>query len=190
MTNERDAIREALLVLRAQSGDRAALGDLLARVEPSLLRHVRHVVRDQAIAQDALQEAFLLVHRKLRWLRDPSLFRPWLYRIATREAVRVARRQRARLEDPLDGTGYDAPGNLAELGQVEKIMANEAVAAISQISPASRAVLSLHYLEGYTLQESAAILGLSPGTVKSRLAAGLTQLRRLLGLAIGSRSVG
>jgi RNA polymerase sigma-70 factor, ECF subfamily len=187
VTDERDAVREGLLVLRAQSGDRAALDELFARMQPALGRHLRHVVRDETIAEDALQEAFMLAHRNMRWLRDPLLFRPWLYRIASREAIRLARRQRARPEEALAERDYDTVRDPRRGGQLEDIMANQAMAAISAVSPASRAVLSLHYLEGYTLQESAGILGLSPGTVKSRLAAGLSQLRALLGLATGNR---
>lgn len=146
MPADRDATREALLVLRAQSGDRAALDELFTLVESALARHLRHVLGDASLAEDALQEAFLLAHRKMRWLRDPRLFRPWLYRIATREAVRLARRQRRRPEEPLEKSDWNVVDEQRAGGPEDQIMRDKAARAITQVSPASRAVLSLHYL--------------------------------------------
>src|SRR5215471_14445161 len=95
---------EYLLVLRAQTGDREALDHLFRRVQIPLLRHLMLVTRNPADAEDVAQQVFLLVHRKLDWLRDPALFRPWLYRIATRQALAHVARQRARGEAELSET--------------------------------------------------------------------------------------
>ncbi|HEX8337241.1 MAG TPA: sigma factor, partial [Pyrinomonadaceae bacterium] len=71
------AEREALLVLRAQSGDRGALDALLASVQEPLYRYVLSLVRERHSAEDALQETYVRVYRKLGYLREAELFRPW-----------------------------------------------------------------------------------------------------------------
>jgi len=164
---------EYLLVLRAQTGDREALDHLFRRVQIPLLRHLMLVTRNPADAEDVAQQVFLLVHRKLDWLRDPALFRPWLYRIATRQALAHVARQRARGEAELSETAA-AVMTIDRSMQVEEVRRK-----IDHLPAATRAVLSLHYVDGYTLEESAAILGLPIGTAKSRLWAGVARLRRL-----------
>jgi RNA polymerase sigma-70 factor, ECF subfamily len=128
-----------------------------------------------------LQEVFLRVCRKLGYLRDPALFRPWCYRICTREALRRLRRERwwrgqVRDERVLQQVAGPEPPAAPDPELVARLPD-----LIGQASPAARAVLALHYLDQRTLDEVAADLGLPVGTVKSRLAHGLAQLRRALG---------
>jgi len=164
---------ETWQVLRAQTGDREALNDLLAGIQHGLYRFILSVVSDRALAEDVLQEVFLRIYRKLTWLDDPAAFRAWAYRIASREAFRLLKRERrwsARQSDEallesLPAAAEDPPPlDFARL--------------VDNASPASRAVLTLHYLEGMSLDEVAAVLGIALGTVKSRLAYGLSALRR------------
>lgn len=82
--------RQTLLVLRAQCGDRAAFEELLAGVEVRLLRYLAGLIGDSHAAEDVLQETFVIVWKKLGWLRDPELFRPWIHRIAVLEAAMLA----------------------------------------------------------------------------------------------------
>jgi RNA polymerase sigma-70 factor, ECF subfamily len=98
MTEAAGAGRESWLVLRAQSGDREALDELLKSVQGPLYGYVFSLVRERPLAEDILQEVFFRVYRKLGWLREPELFRAWAYRIATREAFRHLRRERRRAE--------------------------------------------------------------------------------------------
>ena len=96
------------------------------------------------------------MHRKLRWLRDPATFRPWIFRIATREAIRIAKRRRSGPEQPQSDADWSdlavaGPGRSQEMLVLER----EVVAAVFRVSAASRAVLSLHYLQGLTLHEAA-----------------------------------
>ena len=172
--------REAFLVLRAQSGDREALDALLASVQEPLYRYVLSLVRERHVAEDALQETFVRVYRKLVWLREPGLFRPWAYRIATREAFRQLKRERrwaeqVRDEETLGAT--PAPPPREEFAHELSGRLRETVAGLS---PASRAVVVLYYLHEMSLEETAAVLGVPLGTVKSRLAYGLGALRRQL----------
>jgi DNA-directed RNA polymerase specialized sigma24 family protein len=82
------------LVLLARSGDRQALNALLASVQAGLYGYIVRLVEDRHLAEDILQEVFMLIWRKLSWLLDPEFFRPWAYRIASREAFRRLRKQR------------------------------------------------------------------------------------------------
>ena len=174
------AEREAFLVLRAQSGDREALDALLASVQEPLYRYVLSLVRERHLAEDALQETFVRVYRKLGWLREPGLFRPWAYRIATREAFRQLKRERRWAEQVRDEEtlgAQPAPPPREEFAQELSGRLRETVAGLS---PASRAVVVLYYLHEMSLEETAAVLGVPLGTVKSRLAYGLGALRRQL----------
>ncbi|HEX7828286.1 MAG TPA: RNA polymerase sigma factor [Thermoanaerobaculia bacterium] len=157
------------LVLRAQSGDRDAFDALLRDIGPALLRYVTRVTNDVAMAEDVVQETFVAIVGKIAWLSDASLFTPWAYRIASREAFRVLRKRRPFVEEA-DVATFDEP---PDPWQRERLLAS-----LETLSPASRAVITLHYLEEMPLSQVAAILDLSAGTVKSRLAYGLAHLRK------------
>jgi RNA polymerase sigma-70 factor, ECF subfamily len=166
------------LVLRAQAGDRAALEALLGHAEGELRPYAAAMVPDGDLRSDVLQEVLVLVYRKLGTLREPRAFGAWARRIAAREIFRALRasrdRERTHEELPPD-LPADSVEPLASDGLLERLPA-----LLEHVSPASRAVLALHYLDGLTLDETGAVLDLPPGTVKSRLAYGLATLRRLL----------
>ena len=140
-------------------------------------------------ARDVLQDALLLVCRKLPSLRDPRWFRAWAYRIATRECLRRHRRDRpwreALRDEAVDGALHDAAlhGAAGPGGGAPPFDA-ELVAAIPReldaLPPASRVVVRMHYLDEMTYVEIAEALEISVGTVKSRLGYGLALLRRRL----------
>jgi RNA polymerase sigma-70 factor (ECF subfamily) len=163
-------------VLRAQCRDREAFEALLGGVQPALRRYLLGLAGPDA-ADDLLQDVLIIVIRRIGSLDDPALFRPWLFRIASREAFRYLKKRRTwsnrhEPDTPLD----ELPATAPTAGQdvMPELLASEA------ISPASRAVLMLHFQEELTLPAIAAILALPLGTVKSRLAYGLRALRRVL----------
>jgi RNA polymerase sigma-70 factor (ECF subfamily) len=174
----KDIPQETRWVLRAQTGDREALDALLRAVQEPLYRYVLSLMGEPALAEDVLQEVFLRVYRKLRWLRTPELFRPWAYRIASRETFKHLRRERRWTDQVRDEAVLESrPAPPAQLTPEDVTRLPEMVAAVS---PASRAVIVLHYLHEMKLDEVAEVLGIGLGTVKSRLAYGLATLRRLL----------
>ncbi len=174
------AEREVFLVLRAQSGDRGALDALLASAQEPLYRYVLSLVREPHLAEDVLQETFVRVYRKLGWLREPELFRPWAYRIATREAFRQLKRERPWAEQVRDGETLGAVAAPPPREEFAPEMSARLRETVAGLSPASRAVVVLYYLHEMSLEETAAVLGVPLGTVKSRLAYGLGALRRQL----------
>lgn len=168
--------QEVFWVLRAQAGDREALDELLKLVQEPLYRYIVSLVSSRALAEDILQEVFILIYRKLTWLREPELFRPWAYRIATREAFKHLKRERRWTESSVDESALeDLPAPERDILTPELM-----TQLVEQVSPASRAVIVLHYLHDMQLDEVADVLGLALGTVKSRLAYGLGSLRKLI----------
>src|SRR5262245_21065651 len=156
MADDRSPMR---LVLLAQAGDRAALGELLRYVQAPLHAYLARLLGDGHLAEDVLQDVFVIVWRKLRWLREPELFRPWVYRIASREAVRRLRKERfwARRRRELRLAALPAADPPEPVPREWLAQLPDRLAAVT---PASRAVLLLHYLEGLTLDEVAAVLAL------------------------------
>jgi RNA polymerase sigma-70 factor, ECF subfamily len=179
MTDVASREQEAWRVGRAQAGDREALEELLQSVQAPLARYLSRLVNDGALAEDILQEVFFRIYRKLRWLREPELFRPWAYRIATREAFKALKRERRWSEQVRDeAVLLSLPAAAPEPKDSELI--GRLPQLVARLSPASRAVLLLHYLHELPLEEVAAVLDISTGTVKSRLSYGLAGLRRVL----------
>ena len=165
---------EMLLVLRSQSGDRDALEELLRGTQAFLLPYIRRMVGAQG-AEDVLQDVFLQICRNVRSLDEPKFYRAWAYRISTRASFAFLRRRRLWEDRHEDSIEVD---NLPDCYEEDAtILVAELHSLLDRVSPASRAVLDLHYLEDLTIQEVAAILQLSAGTVKSRLAYGLKCLR-------------
>jgi RNA polymerase sigma-70 factor, ECF subfamily len=167
--------QEILWVLQAQSGSRKALDELFKSVQEPLFRYIVTLVNDRHLAEDVLQEAFIRIYRKLRWLREPQAFRAWSYQIATRESFRYLKRERLWTDQVRD------EGVLDVVPVAEPVYSPELVrqipALVSDLSPASRAVIVLFYLHDLSLVETAAVLDIPVGTVKSRLAYGLESLR-------------
>ena len=117
------------------------------------------------------------IARNVVWLMEPRLFRPWAFRIASRAAFSHLRRVRRR------GVEESADLVLASLPAADPPPGNELLTELLDsdvLSPASRAVLVLHFQEDMELAEVAAVLEIPLGTVKSRLAYGLKTLRRYL----------
>jgi RNA polymerase sigma-70 factor (ECF subfamily) len=169
------ATEQTLLVLLAQTGDRAALEQLLRDTYAPLRGYITRLV-GAALADDILQETSLQIFRKLPYLREPAVFRPWTFRIASR--IAFSHLKRARRWQPLDDA---PPEHLSTLNPSLGELPDEAfLTLLDQVSPASRAVLLLHYQHDLSLEESAAILEIPIGTAKSRLHYGVTTLRKHL----------
>jgi RNA polymerase sigma-70 factor, ECF subfamily len=166
---------QTLLVLLAQTGDRVALEQLLRDTYTPLRRYITRLV-GAALADDILQETSLQIFRKLPFLREPAVFRPWTFRIASR--IAFSHLKHARRWQPLDDA---PPEHLTNFNPSLGEPPDEAfMTLLDHVSPASRAVLLLHYQHDLSLEESAAILEIPIGTAKSRLHYGVTTLRKHL----------
>src|SRR5712691_2821696 len=173
-----DKERENWWVLRAQSGDQEALNELLKAVQEPLYRYIFSMVRHQHLAEDILQEVFIRIYRKLRWLQEPRVFRSWAYQIATRETFRHFKRERRWANQVTDETPIKTIPALPSRDELTPDLIECLPQLVANLSPASRAVIVLYYLQEMSLDETAAVLSIPIGTVKSRLAYGLESLRR------------
>jgi RNA polymerase sigma-70 factor, ECF subfamily len=172
---EIEASNQTLLVLLAQAGDRAALEQLLHETYAPLRRYIMGLV-GAALADDVLQEASIQIFRKLRFLREPAVFLPWTFRIASR--IAFSHLKNANRWQPLEDA---PPEHLAAFDPTLGEPPNESfLALLDYVSPASRAVLLLRYEHDLTLEEAAAVLEIPIGTAKSRLHYGITSLRKIL----------
>ena len=174
-TSEAPPPDQTLLVLLAQTGDRAALEQLLRDTHAPLRRYITRLVGAD-LADDVLQETSIQIFRKLPFLREPAVFRPWTLRIASR--ISFSHLKHARRWEPLDAARPEslAPSNF-NFGEPPD---EGFFALLDNVSPASRAVLLLHYQHDLSIEESAAILEIPIGTAKSRLHYGVTTLRKYL----------
>jgi RNA polymerase sigma-70 factor (ECF subfamily) len=161
------------LAAAAAKGDRAALEALLRR-HASLVNAVcRRVLGHHEDALDAAQEALLAIARKIHTFDGRSRFTTWCYRVATNAALDEARRRNRRpapvefLPDPRTG-GQSIDDLVADQLDVD--------AALSQLSPDHRAAVALRDLVGLDYAEIGEVLGIPPGTVRSRIARGRAAL--------------
>jgi RNA polymerase sigma-70 factor (ECF subfamily) len=167
----------AIIVARAQTGHAPSLDRVLRLLQEPLWRHIHALVADADLADDVLQEVLWIIARRMSQLTDPRWFRAWAYRITTREALRRARAERrwrdALREETLAVLEMPEPDQLFDPEQIAAT-----IAEIDALSPASALVMRLHYVDGLTLPEIAESLEIPAGTVKSRVAYGLTVLRK------------
>ena len=155
---------EPVLVALAQNGDQEAMEALLRRSYRPLRGFITPMV-GASHADDVLQEIALAIFQNLRYLRHPRAFRSWAFRLASRRAFRHLKRETrwARLEtDPDAISSVPAPETLPEALEAGLL------AAIEQVSPASRAVLLLHYCR--SVGPDAAALDLRDSTLLGELA--------------------
>ncbi|HVI72052.1 MAG TPA: RNA polymerase sigma factor [Pyrinomonadaceae bacterium] len=180
MAVEAASERESWWVLQAQSGSHEALNELFKSVQDPLFRYIVSLVRDQHLAEDILQEVFIRIYRKLRWLQEPAAFRAWTYQIASREAFRYLKRERRWSDQVRDEETLSALASDDHESEFPRELIQTLPQLVGSLSPASRAVVVLFYLHEMSLVETAAVLEIPVGTVKSRLAYGLQSLRRSL----------
>jgi RNA polymerase sigma-70 factor (ECF subfamily) len=176
MRRDPGTVLDEWLVVSAKAGGEQAFAQLVARWTPRLLRHASHLLRDADQAQDAVQDAWLGAARGLRRLEDPARFRAWMFALVSRRcADRVRRSVRDRR---LAVQVADLGGPPVEVnGADQRLDLRHAVAGLPV---EQRLVVSLHYGEGFGIDEIAAAHGLPSGTVKSRLFAARQTLKSFL----------
>jgi RNA polymerase sigma-70 factor (ECF subfamily) len=174
----------------AQGGDLRAFEQLFHQYQRGIYNTIFQIVRSESDAADLTQDVFVRAYRALPRLQTPEAFVSWLYRIAvnlSRNHLRDAARARTESleynsDDP-EGGGQreiaDTSGDPAALAQSGDT-ARHVRQAIATLSPDHRTVVTLHHLEGMPVEQIAAIMNCSVGTVKSRLSRARDHLRRKL----------
>ena len=176
MRRDPGTVLDEWLVASAKAGGEVAFGQLVTRWTPRLLRHASHLLGDIDQAQDAVQDAWVGAARGLRRLEDPAGFPAWIFALVSRrcaDRVRRSVRDRRLAVQVADLRGSAAEGNGAD----RRLDLRQAIAGLPV---EQRLVVSLHYVEGFGIDEIAAAHGLPPGTVKSRLFAARQTLKSVL----------
>jgi RNA polymerase sigma factor (sigma-70 family) len=172
---------EALVALVARS-DEGALAELYDRVGRVAYGLAFRVLRDDRLAEDAVQEAFLGVWRTAAGFRaERAKASTWILTLVHRRAVDLVRREERRRTEPLDDETRDAATSDSAEDAVWLGFERERVQrALRQLPDGQREALELAYYGGYSQSELAERLGMPLGTIKSRMFAGLARLRELL----------
>ena len=161
-------------------GDDDALGVLYDRFGRTAYRLAFRILRDSALAEDAVQEAFLAVWRSAdAYKRERAKPSTWILTVVHRRAVDLVRREQSRRGEPLEVAPEPVSGP-ADEDAVLRDRRAAVQAALTELPGEQRQALELAYYGGLTQSELAERLGVPLGTVKSRMFAGLGRLRELL----------
>jgi RNA polymerase sigma-70 factor (ECF subfamily) len=181
---------EALLLAYRGHADRLAFDELVHRYERELFSYLRRYLGDASMAEDAFQSTFLQVHLKCDQFEEGRKFRPWLYTIATNQAIDAQRRNKRHRGVSLDRNikhdGSDDLGSLMDLlvskepnpdVRAENAQNREWIRrTVDELPETLREAVNLVYYQGLKYREAAEILKIPVGTVKSRLHAAILKL--------------
>jgi RNA polymerase sigma-70 factor (ECF subfamily) len=154
-------------VRAAQRGDIVALNALLTDLAPWVGRLCTSIALDRG--PDAMQETFIIVIRNLVTLREPAALRGWVRRIAVREALRMVTDHRVVLVDEVDDLADRSSAGAGDTAIEALTTAIDVRDRLAALPAHQRAILVLRDLEDLSEDETAAVLGVELGTVKSRL---------------------
>jgi len=175
------------VVEAAKHRSHSAFAAIVDYYEPRLRATVFYVVQDEELSRDALQETFLRAYRALPRFRGDASLGTWLHRIAYTTSLEQLRVRRRRPETPLPADVDDAAVMVSDPG--DDMALREIVSgAMAQLPPEQRLVLLLVDRDGYDYRTVAEIMGVSCGTVCSRLQRARGKLR--LALAHEPQSTG
>jgi RNA polymerase sigma-70 factor (ECF subfamily) len=192
-TESPDRVRisdEELLSAYREQADRSAFDELVRRYERELFSYLRRYLGDASMAEDAFQSTFLQVHLKCDQFEEGRKFRPWLYTIATNQAIDAQRRNKRHRSVSLDrnnrAESNDDLGSLMDLlvskepapdSRAESTQQREWIRqALEQLPDTLREAVNLVYYQGLKYREAADILNIPVGTVKSRLHSAILKL--------------
>jgi RNA polymerase sigma-70 factor (ECF subfamily) len=171
---------EAVVALIARS-DEVALAELYDRYGRAAFGLALRVLRDESLAEDAVQEAFLGIWRGAdRFLPERAKASTWIMTLVHRRAVDLVRREERRRAEPLPDVETTAGGPSAADTAWLRLERERVQAALRQLPDQQREAIELAYYGGFTQSQLAERLGEPLGTIKSRMFAGLARLRELL----------
>src|SRR6056297_1933995 len=185
-----DLSDEELLAAYRRSGNRVLFNQLMTRYEREIYSYLRRYIGSTEMAEDAFQGTFLQVHLKCSQFDSSRRFRPWLYAIATNQAIDVQRRNKRHRMVSLD-RNYNSENDDRSGVWGEKLVGEtpDPLAAASEqensqrihrsvesLGESMQQVVHLVYYQGLKYREAADALGIPVGTVKSRLHAAVQRL--------------
>jgi RNA polymerase sigma-70 factor (ECF subfamily) len=172
---------EQLPVPQARAGEPAAWDALFRRYQLPLYVYVFELTRHEQTSLDLVQETFIAAARHLGSLRDDAKFGSWLFGIAHQKVIQLWRKRGGKeiLFDEIPESP-DEPENSPDEFLIRREQEIEFMNLLEQLPPPQRAVLLLHFVEDFSIEEIARITETQIGTVKSRLHYAKKSLRKLL----------
>lgn len=158
---------EALLGMFT-AGNTVALETLLKRREKWLWNVAKKTIRDESLAEEALQEALVLIWRNASSFRGESRVTSWMYQIVTRACIDVLRKERLRAHSSLEEyemADQIGSGSVFEDAVLDGLLVH---GALLELEPEHRQVLTAIELDGLSVKEASELLGIPVGTIKSR----------------------
>jgi RNA polymerase sigma-70 factor (ECF subfamily) len=176
-------LNEADLVDRARGGDEAAYEEIVRMHQGIAFRTAYLLAGDAGLAEEAAQDAFVKAYRALARFRRGAPFRPWLLQIVANEARnrrrgagrRAGAELRARAAEPSGGAAPSPETTVLDDERRRRLFV-----ALNELREEERLVVALRYVLDLSEAETAAALGVRPGTAKSRLSRALARLRERL----------
>jgi RNA polymerase sigma-70 factor (ECF subfamily) len=173
---------DTALVHRTQQGDMAAFEALFHKYQGAIYRTAYAITHDAGASEEVLQDCFYKTYLNIMKITGEGSLSPWLHRVAVNLSCNALKKRRVWLE-PLESVAdyffaetHHSPENLAERAELQGTMRD----VINTLSLKHRIVVTLHYLQDFSLPEIAYILDLPVGTVKSRLHHARKELRNKL----------
>jgi RNA polymerase sigma-70 factor (ECF subfamily) len=171
---------EAVLALVARS-EEPALAEVYDRFGSVAYGLALRVLRDEGLAQDAVQDAFLTIWRTASsFAADRGAARTWVLTLVHRRAVDLVRREQRRRSDPLESAPEPVSGELTDQLAWLRFERERVQSALRKLPDQQREALELAYYGGFSQSQLAERLGEPLGTIKSRMHTGLARLRELL----------
>lgn len=177
MTTERDI--DLLLVQRVQRGDKKAFDLLVIKYQRKLMRLVSRFVRDQAEAEDVVQDSFIKAYRALPQFRGDAAFYTWLYRIGINTAKNYLTTHYNKVPTSTDSNAeeaesFDDADQLRDNNTPESLLATKQIAAtlslaMDSLSEDLRTAITLREIENLSYEEIAEMMNCPIGTVRSRI---------------------
>lgn len=185
---EAEAHEDRELVAKARTGDRRAFGKLVEKYQRRVYSLAFGILRQREDAWDVAQEAFVKAYKKLDRFEGNAAFYTWLYRITYNLSIDTLREKARRdtvdlnesrkIEEALesDGQPHEHPDQMAQRKELHRVLQE----AMKKLSDKHRAIIVLREVEGLSYEEMAEVLGISKGTVMSRLFHARQNLQTLL----------
>ena len=186
----REAEEDRELIAQAQQGDQAAFRRLVERHQRRAFAIALGLVRDENDARELVQDAFLRVYKGLASFQGGSSFFTWLYRIVTNLAIDLMRKPGRRDAELVDGQAIDEDADFLLVVRIDGVdpldvvrrreIADRIQAALDALPPYHRGVILMREVEGMSYEEMAQAMGVSKGTIMSRLFHARQKLQRAL----------
>ncbi|MGH7482442.1 MAG: RNA polymerase sigma factor [Longimicrobiales bacterium] len=171
------AAAERALIARAAAGDAAAMRDIYHLHAAAVMRITLSMIRDEMLAEDAAQEAWIKVFRGLASFRGGSALSTWIHRVAVNASLNLLRSRSRKAGRERSLAGLE---ELACVAAASPVLRIELERALAMLPPRMREVFVLHDVEGRTHREIADLLGIAEGYSKSHLFKARRRLRHLL----------